>query len=169
MNNLDRVRALVRKRSNPEKSMENAKLTRTLDIPQLLPGPLRQTGRGFSVQGLLTHPHSYLFGGRSPNKQEPPSSKVPQRSWEPKEISQASPKQAVPVVPTTPHSPLIAALSLPHPHPASWGGGAEAANETRPFLGSSKPQLLAQSGQSSCCYGCSGQLGISRGVVRKPH
>lgn len=80
-----------------------------------------------------------------------------------------SPKQVVLVVPTTRHSLPTEVLSLPHLHKASWGGGAEAENETRPFLGGSQPQLPAQSGQATCCYGFSRQLGTSRGFVRKPH
>lgn len=59
---------------------------------------------------------------------------------------QSQSKQSL-TVPPTPHSPQIEVQSLPHLHKTSRGGGAGAADETRPFLGGLPPQLLAMAGQ----------------------
>lgn len=58
---------------------------------------------------------------------------------------------------------------FPPMHKTSERKGSPAADETRPSLGGTESQFLAWAGQATCCYGWVDQLGISRGVVRKPH
>lgn len=174
MNSLDRITALSGEKKQLGKIDEKHGMSKACRHTAIVPGPLLKQGtpaerptrsRGSSSKASSPTPIQTCLEAAAQTSRNCPFLKVMGNQGE----QPGSPKQAVLGVPTTPPSLPIEVLSLPHLHKASWGGGAEAENETRLLLGGPQPQLPAQSGPATCCYGFSRQLGISRGFVRKPH